>query len=258
MKKKSIFMLVAILLVIAIIGVLVFGYIQKITKKVQNPVATITVEGYDEPIVIELYPEYALNTVKNFIALSNNGFYDGLIFHRVEKDFVIQGGDPNGDGSGGPTLSAIDKSIEKGSDADKEYGIVGEFTKNGYNNYLKHERGVISMARSDYGAELLEEGYNSGGSQFFICLADAPGLNSSYAAFGKVKSGMETVDKISEVDLAVEKDEETGEETQTSKPETDVVISSIRVETYGVDYGMPKTHEAFDYTSWFMSHYYSY
>ena len=257
MKKKSIILVVAILLVIAIIGILVFGYIQKMTKKVQNPIATITVEGYDEPIVVELYPEYALNTVKNFIALSNNGFYDGLIFHRVEKDFVIQGGDPNGDGSGGPTLSAIDSSIEKCSDADKEYGIVGEFTKNGYDNYLKHERGILSMARSDYGTDLLEEGYNSEGSQFFICLADSPGLNGLYTGFGKVISGMDTVDKISEVELAVDKDEETGEETQTSKPLTDVVISSIRVETYGVDYGMPKTHEAFDYTSWFMSQYYS-
>jgi len=85
--------------------------------------ATIKFEGYEEPVIVELYPDQALNTVKNFIALSNGGFYDGLIIHRIEKDFVIQGGDPEGTGSGWPTLSAIDSSIEKGSDADKKYSI---------------------------------------------------------------------------------------------------------------------------------------
>lgn len=257
MNKKSIIMMIAIILIIVLIGTVAYGTVRKYTQKVQNPIATINVNGYDTPIVIELYPEKALNTVKNFIALANSGFYDGLIIHRVEKDFVIQGGDPKGDGSGGPTFSALDSSIEKDSDADKEYTIVGEFSRNGYDNDIKHERGVISMARSSYSAEVMTEGYNSAGSQFFICLANNPNLNGQYAAFGKVISGMEeTVDKIAEVELGTEKNEETGEETKTNKPKEDVVISKIRVETNGVEYGKPEISEKFDFSSWYMKKYY--
>ncbi|MDE5831125.1 MAG: peptidylprolyl isomerase [Clostridia bacterium] len=112
------------------------------------------------------------------------------------------------------------------------------------------------MARSSYSSDLLEEGYNSAGSQFYICLKDAPSLNGLYAAFGKVISGMDTVDKISEVELGVNKNEKTGEETPTTKPANDVVIKSIRVETNGVNYGIPKVHDAFDYSAWYMKKYY--
>lgn len=256
MNKKTGILIIAIALVIILIGIVLVGIIGKMTNKVDHPIATIKIEGYDTPIVVELYPEYALNTVKNFITLANNGFYNGLIIHRVEKNFVIQGGDPSGDGTGGPTLNAIDPSIEKGSDKDTKYSIKGEFSKNGYDNNIKHERGVISMARSSYSAELVEEGYNSAGSQFFICLSDSPSLNGTYAAFGRVTSGMETADKISEVKLAVEKDEKTGEEKQTSKPETDIKISSITVDTHGTDYGKPEVQNAFDYSSWYLKKYY--
>lgn len=123
MKKNQIVIIIGIIVAIILIGLILFGIIGKMTEKYENPIATIKFEGYEEPVVVELYPGQALNTVKNFIALSNGGFYDGLIIHRVEKDFVIQGGDPEGTGSGGPTLSAIDSSIEKGSDADKKYSI---------------------------------------------------------------------------------------------------------------------------------------
>ena len=256
MSKKGIFMIIAIIICVLLIGVVVYGAVKNATNKVEHPIATIKIEGYDEPIVAELYPEYALNTVKNFITLANGEFYDGLIIHRVEKDFVIQGGDPKGDGSGGPTMNNIDSSIEKGSDQDTEYAINGEFLKNGYDNPIHHEKGVLSMARSSYTTELLKEGYNSAGSQFFIMLGDAPSLDGLYAGFGKVISGMETVDKISEVELGTEKNEEDGTETKTTKPATDVVISSIRVETNGVEYGKPEVHKAFDYTSWYMKKYY--
>ena len=203
MKKKVMAIIAMIIVVVLLIGTVVYGVIQKLTYKVNHPIATMTVEGYSEPIVIELYPEYAQNTVKNFIALSENGFYNGLTFHRIE-DYVIQGGDPNGDGTGSPTLSAIDTSIAKESDQDTEYTIPGEFKANGYENPLSHEVGVISMARSNYGvSELLEESYNSGGSQFFICTKYCPNFNGQYAAFGKVISGMETVEAISKVKLAV-------------------------------------------------------
>lgn len=122
-------------------------------------------------IVIELYPDKAPITVENFLMLVNKGFYNGLIFHRVIENFMIQGGDPEGTGMGG----APDK-------------IKGEFSANGVKNDLKHERGVISMARS--------QNMNSASSQFFICHADAPHLNGQYAAFGKVVEGMDVVDEI--------------------------------------------------------------
>ena len=256
MKKKKIAMIIAIVLVVALLGVVCFGVVKKLTYKPENPVATITFEGYDEPIVVELYPEYAPNTVKNFITLANNGFYNGLKIHRVEE-YVIQGGDPKGDGTGGPTLSALDSSIEKDSDADKGYTIVGEFKANGYDNPIVHEKGVISMARTSYGtAELATEGYNSAGSQFFICTKYMQAWNGQYAAFGKMTSGWDTLDKISNIELKVEKNEETGVETKTSTPAQDIIISSITVDAKGVEYGAPETLEPFNYYNWYFSRMY--
>lgn len=136
----------------------------------QNPLVTITMEN-DETIEVELFPEIAPNTVNNFISLVEDGFYNGLIFHRVIPRFMIQGGCPQGSGMGGPG-----------------YSIPGEFSANGHANPLKHQRGVISMARSS--------SPNSAGSQFFIMVADSPHLDGQYAAFGKVISGIETADKI--------------------------------------------------------------
>ena len=140
-----------------------------------NPVVTITMTNGDV-MKAELYPEIAPNTVNNFISLVQKGFYDGLIFHRVISGFMIQGGCPNGTGTGGPG-----------------YSIKGEFTANGFKNDLKHTRGVISMARS--------MNPDSAGSQFFIMHADAPHLDGQYAAFGKVVSGMDAVDKIASTDV---------------------------------------------------------
>ena len=257
MNKNKTIIIIAIISVTILLGVVSFGVIRKYTYKVENPVATITFEGYDEPIVIELYPEYAPNTVKNFITLANNGFYNGLKIHRVEE-YVIQGGDPNGNGSGGPTLSAIDTSIEKGSDADTEYTIVGEFKANGYNNPIVHEKGVISMARTNYGtAELAEESYNSAGCQFFICTKYMQVWNGEYAAFGKMISGWDTLDAISKVELKTEVNEETGAEEKTNIPAQDIVISSITVDLKGIDYGMPDTLEPFNYYNWYFSRMYN-
>lgn len=259
MNKKTISLIIAIILVIILIGTVSYGCIRKLTYKVENPIATITIEGYDEPIVVELYPEYALNTVKNFITLANNGFYDGLTIHRVES-YVIQGGDPNGDGTGSPTLSAIDTSIEEGSDEDTEYAIEGEFAANGHTeNTLAHEKGVISMARTSYtsiSSDLVEESYNSAGSQFFICTDYCTSFNGYYAAFGKVISGWETVEAISNVELATEVDEDTGEETETTTPKETITITSITVDTKGAEYGIPETVEPFDYYSWYINQLY--
>src|SRR5699024_10214642 len=135
----------------------------------EKPVVTMVMEDGGE-VDIELYPDIAPNTVNNFISLIEDGFYDGLIFHRVIHDFMIQGGDPDGDGSGGP-----------------RYSIEGEFTSNGHENNLKHEPGVLSMART--------QDPNSAASQFFIVTGDGSHLDGDYAAFGKVIDGMDIVEK---------------------------------------------------------------
>lgn len=168
-------------------------------KDDKNPIATIEMED-GSTIKIELYPNIAPNTVKNFISLANSNFYDGLIFHRVIPDFMIQGGDPEGTGMGGPG-----------------YAIKGEFSSNGIENNLKHERGVISMARS--------QDKDSAGSQFFIMHKDSPHLDGEYAAFGKVIEGIEVVDKIA----AVETDDQ-------DKPKVDVKMKKVTVDTFGVEY----------------------
>ena len=204
--RKIILLIIAILIVLAMIINLCMGYYKKITYKGQNPLATMEIENYGT-IKIALYPEYAENTVKNFIALANNGFYDGLTFHRIMKDFMVQGGDVNGDGSGSPKLSAINKNIEESSSKDITYNIKGEFEINGYeNNALKLEKGVIAMARTDYtqyayyyGRELLAEGYNSAGSQFFIMTTDDnKSLTGYYAGFGKVIEGFDVLEKLAD------------------------------------------------------------
>ena len=169
----------------------------------QYPIATIEMANGDV-MTLELYPDVAPNTVANFIELANSGFYDGLIFHRVIPGFMIQGGDPQGTGMGGPG-----------------YAIKGEFSANGFENKLSHERGVISMARAQHP--------DSAGSQFFIMHADYPALDGQYAAFGRVIEGIEAVDHVAE--------------TQTDandRPVEDQVIQSIRVETNGVEYTAEK------------------
>lgn len=175
------------------------NYAEEVTE---NPIVTITMEN-DEKIVIELEPKTAPNTVANFISLVEDGFYDGLIFHRVIPGFMIQGGDPDGTGMGGP-----------------DYAIKGEFTSNGFENTLTHERGVISMARS--------QDPDSAGSQFFIMTEQATHLDGDYAAFGKVTEGMETVDEI----VAAER-------AENDKPLEDQKIKTVEVDTKGFDYPEP-------------------
>ena len=173
-------------------------------KKDTNPVATIKMQGVETPIVVELYPDAAPNTVANFISLANSGFYNGLTFHRVIPTFMIQGGCPLGNGTGDPG-----------------YSIKGEFAQNNVVNNLAHTRGVISMARSS--------APDSAGSQFFIMHADAPHLDCGYAAFGEVISGMETVDLIASTQT-----------DYTDKPLVDQVIESITVDTKGIEYKVNK------------------
>ena len=215
MKTKRIIMIIAIILVIVLIGLVGYTIYQKATFTKQNPVATMEIEGLGT-MKIELYPDQAPNTVANFITLANRGFYDGLTFHRIVKDFMVQGGDKEGTGSGAPTLSDIK---DDGSTTDT-YAIRGEFVQNGFNkNTLRHEKGVISMARSDYSQMgLYEEGYNSAGSQFFIMTGDNASLNGYYAAFGKVIEGMDVLDKLNETEVTTSEDSSDSEASTPVNP----------------------------------------
>lgn len=261
-KIITIIMVIAIIAVIIGIAFLSYGIYQHKTYNVENPIATIEIEGYGT-IKLELYPDEAPNTVANFIKLANNGFYDGLTFHRTIPDFMIQGGDKAGNGTGTPTLKDLDESL-----SEEEYSIEGEFIANNIKNKLKLDRGVIAMARSDYSSinsSLATEGYNSAGSQFFIVQKEQSSLTGYYAGFGKVIEGIEIVDKIANVEVYY-RSEDLGENEETPKdeggneiasdtPKVAPVITSIRVETYGVDYGMPKTQEPFNYYNWIMKNY---
>lgn len=249
MKTKKIIMIVAIILIVVLTGFVGYTIYQKVTFKKQNPIVTMEIEGIGT-MKLELYPDQAPNTVANFITLANRGFYDGLTFHRIVKDFMVQGGDKDRTGSGSPTLSAI----EDGASETENYAIKGEFVQNGFNkNTIRHEKGVISMARSDYSQMgLYEEGYNSAGSQFFIMTGDNATLNGYYAAFGKVIEGMEVLDKLNETEVTTA-DETEGAEA--SKPVNPPVIKSVRVDTFGVDYGKPNTVKPFDYNSYLQQMY---
>lgn len=168
-----------------------------------NPVVTFEMENGDI-MKAELYPEVAPNTVNNFVSLVKKGFYDGVIFHRVISGFMIQGGDPDGTGMGGPG-----------------YSIKGEFAQNGVENNLVHDAGVLSMARAMHP--------DSAGSQFFIMHKDAPHLDGAYAAFGKITEGMDVVNRIAEEDT-----------DYSDRPLDEQKIKSMTVETFGVDYPEPE------------------
>lgn len=169
----------------------------------KNPVVTFKMENGDV-MKAELYPEAAPNTVNNFISLVQKGYYDGLIFHRVIRGFMIQGGCPDGTGMGGPG-----------------YQIKGEFSQNGFKNDLSHDPGVLSMARAMHP--------DSAGSQFFIMHEDAPHLDHQYAAFGKVTEGMEIVDAIAKTKT-----------DRADRPREPQVMEKVTVDTFGVDYPKPE------------------
>lgn len=183
-------------------------------KRTENPIVTMEISDYGT-IKIELYPKYAPNTVANFVNLVESGFYNDNTFHRLVPGFVLQGGDPDGDGSGGPG-----------------YTIKGEFSENGYvKNTLKHDKGVVSMARTNMP--------NSAGSQFFIVLDDTKTIHASldnkYAAFGKVIEGMDIIENI-EKNAAVK-------DNQTGKLKKNIIIKNATVDTFGKEYSVKKIQE---------------
>ena len=170
----------------------------------QNPIVTITMDNGDV-MKAELYPQIAPNTVNNFISLIKKGFYNGVVFHRVISGFMIQGGDPQGTGTGGPG-----------------YSIAGEFSQNGFTNDLKHDIGILSMARAQHP--------DSAGSQFFVMHASSPHLDGAYAAFGKLTEGVDILNSIAALDV-----------DWNDKPKKTQTMKTVEIETFGVEYPEPQT-----------------
>ena len=231
MENKNIVIFVVILIVLLLVGIIVIkekegkktveedllnikydidGNETKLKYKTDNPVVALYVKNYGS-IVIELYPEYAENTVNNFISLVKKGFYDNNTFHRLVPGFVLQGGDPKGRGIGGPG-----------------YSIKGEFVNNGYEkNTLSHTKGIVSMARS--------QDNDSAGSQFFICIDEAKSLDNDYAAFGKVIDGWDSINKIVKNEKIAD--------TASGQLQNNLVIKKALVDTKGKEYPEPETLE---------------
>ena len=199
-----------LIIVLAIVGVIIYVNATKPDySKVPYPNVTITMESGDE-IHLELYPDIAPNTVANFVELAQSGFYDGVIFHRVIPGFMIQGGDPEGTGMGGPGFT-----------------IKGEFSANGFDNPLSHTRGVISMARRGAGAGGNNQGYDTAGSQFFIMHADNLSLDGQYAAFGRV-TDEESMNVVNAIATTVT--------DSSDKPLNEWRIKSVTVDTHDYEY----------------------
>ncbi len=252
-KIKTIIWIVVAIAIIVLIGILGYGYYKKATMEVKNPILTMEVEGFGT-VKMELYPDHAPQNVANIVNLANRGFYNGTKFHRVIKDFMIQAGTKDGDGTTGAKLSDL-----KDGGEDKEYGIKGEFVANGVNNTIKFEEGVVGVARADYtqySSDLKDESYNSGNAQFFIMTKENAGLNGLYTPIGKVIEGMDVVHKIEGVEVkAADSEKGDSSKSEVSTPVNPPVVTSITVDTQGVTYDLPNTLDAFDYMSWFSKNY---
>ena len=249
---EKIIWVIALIAIVVLIGVVGYGYYQKATYKTQNPLVTMEVENFGT-IKMELYPDQAPEAVSNFIKLANNGFYDGTQFHRIVKDFMVQAGTKNGDGTTDATIGDL-----KGTESTDKYSIKGEFLSNNVTNTIKFEEGTLAMARADYtqySSSLKSQSYNSGCSQFFIMTKANTNLNGYYTAFGKVTEGLDVLHQIESVEVKVADGKESTEGAEVSTPVNPPKVTSIRVETYGVDYGMPDTLTPFDYTSWLYKQY---
>lgn len=233
---KKVCLSIAIVLVCIAIIFIGVRLVQSKTYDVQNPIATIQIEGYDKPIKIELDPQAAPNAVSNFIKLANNGFYTNFKMH-IEEDRIL--GDESMEMA---KLSNIMEYPEK----DYVYGIKGDFITNGFDNLLKHKKGVITMERDDYSYfGYAEEGYNSANCNFALLTEDIEGYNGYYAAFGKVVEGMDVLDAIAATRVEEKKDENTTTTEESSKTTEEsnvniITIKSISVDTFGVDYGIPE------------------
>ena len=274
-KSKIIFMILLIVSLVAIIGVLIGLAINgTIKNKIsKNPIVTLEVEGYGE-IQIELYPDYAPNTVTTIIKLIQNGYYNGKVFYGTDSTAVHLGMMKNEISEettetiettetvntnsqsnvieDAPTVSDIDTSIISGSEKDYEISIKGEFVANGFEkNTLRFEKGTVGLYRATYtpydSTDLTEQSRNSGNSLMFISMQENSSLNGLYTPFGKVVKGMEVIETISALQTIVEEDAEEG---QIEYFESLPTIKNATVDTFGVDYGMPVYEKAFDYQAY--------
>ncbi len=264
--------IIAVVLVLALIAATVATVINIVlakNDKKHNPVVTMEIEGYGN-VKLELDPEAAPNTVKNFIRLAQRGYYNGKTFSDVQEGLVVGGLD---DVSGeekkemvAPKLSDIKDGVAENED--KEYSIPGEFIEKGHKNMLSHQRGVISMTRTtynDYQQEIamiqmigygdyingvVDKMYDSQAAGFFILTEDEIGYDGTYSAFGRVVDGMDIIDTISKLELEKNTDSE-GKETTGTGIVNAPVIKNVTVDTYGVDYGIPETESAYDFEAIF-------
>ena len=287
MGKKIVFILwvIALIAVVLLIGGYAYNNVKRVNDSEAHPEVTFEIENYGT-VKMELYPEYAPNTVTNFIKLVEKGYYNDKVIYGKDELCMYLGRDSEGEAVN-PKISLISDDVEADSDDDYEYSISGEFVSNGYNeNTLRHEKGIVTLIRNDYTQyinSLYEQSYNSGNAQIGVIMSDdANALNGSYAAFGRITEGIEILEKIyneSEIakdetenadstDIAAtaeiapedtETVEDSEEASEISKFKTFPVIKSATVDTHGVNYGMPKVDKAFDYSSYMydlMSSYY--
>jgi len=257
MKKISISMLIWIILCIVTICAIAYvsgTFFLAKTAKIVHPEVTFELENYGT-IKIELYPEHAPNTVANFIKLAQAGYYNDKIIYGKDELCLYVGRNVDGEPVM-PRISLITETIEPDSELDYDYEIPGEFMVNGFNNKLRHEKGVISLIRSDYTTQLsnlVSESYNSGSAQIGIMMGESKNLDGYYAAFGRIVDGLDILERInSDLEIEPPEEDENGEEVESAiqvfaeKP----VIKNVTVETYGVNYGMPIVNKAFDYMAY--------
>lgn len=283
-KVKIIGLVVLIIVLVAVLGVLVVNAIRSIpyNKQAKNPIVTFDIEGYGE-VQMELYPDYAPNTVSTIVKLVQNKYYDGKVFYGIDDSNVYAGmiknevteeetetaettetsTDEKNAIEDAATVSDLDLSVVSGSTSDYNIEIPGEFVANGYEeNTLRFEKGVVGLDRTTYSPisissdtiDLTAQSYNSGSSKFFICMEENSSRNGLYAPFGKITKGFDIIEEIYKLKTIED------EETQLKYFESLPTIKSATVETFGVDYGMPEYTEAFDYSSYlsdYLLQYYS-
>ena len=283
MSKKLQFIIwtVIAIAVVALLGLCIYNYVEMNSKGNVHPHVSIEFENYGT-VEFELYPEYAPNTVANFIKLAQSGYYNDKVMYGKDTMCLYFGRDENGE-----VVEPTTETIEYPEASPYNYSIDGEFIANGFaKNTLRHEKGVVSLIRSNYTeyfSDLYDESYNSGSSQIGIMMSDqSSNLNGVYAAFGRVVNGLDILEKIynelevveeTEEDVTEEDvedvDEEVDEETDTESEEEEdkggikkfaeyPKVTAVTVDTYGIDYGMPEIHKAFDYTEYLNNYLQSY
>lgn len=234
-----------------LLGGVVYNLARAVNEEIVHPEVTFEIENLGT-VKMELYQEYAPNTVANIIKLVENGYYTDKVIYGKDEIVLYMGVDSDGNEEV-PQASLVNPDITAGSDEDFSYSISGEFSLNGFDqNTLCHEKGVVTLVRKNYGSSLLEQGYNSGVSKLGVIMKDtAASLNGSYAAFGKITEGLELLENYCDTQdiIAPEVDEETGEETGSGIDEfvDKLVIKSATVDTHGIDMGVPEMVEYFDY-----------